>query len=117
MTDTVTTQETTQPELKVGYVYKDKRDIDVLIVRKVVIYPVNEPNGLVTFSFPSTRSADYPFIGVAMGNQTEVASYAPTGQYTMEHDNSWEKDLLLETGRLWESLIPSPTADYKVSAY
>lgn len=96
----------TVSELQVGSVYKDKRGIDVLVVAQRLPVEGDPVLSQPTWVSAAPISPIYSFKGIALGNIIEIISYASCGKFSLHHDNGWEHDLLLETGKLW-----TPVAD------
>lgn len=95
-------------KLQLGWVYQDKRGIDVLIIRELPVNKEKEsedvPSGLsplyLSTHSPSLNSTN-PMVGITLGNEISLQQYTLTGVYSTSTDEYWYKDLLVETGKPW----------------
>lgn len=83
-------------KIQIGWVYKDKRGVDVLITREIV----NKERAPETGYF--SDEVGFSFEGINMGKERAITKfYSAKGFYCVSDDDHWERDLLLETGKLW----------------
>ena len=80
-------------KIKVGYIYKDRRNFDVLIVR---YFPSDDKT--------STQNK-YPYEGVVLAKATAFVNwYTEDGIFKLDTCNEWEKDLIVESSKVWNPL-------------